>query len=70
MADLVLESVLTCPHCRHAKRERMPTDACVFFYECERSKVLLRPKAGDCCVFCSFGSVRCPPMQHDGDCCG
>jgi hypothetical protein len=24
---------------------------------------LLRPKAGDCCVFCSYGSAKCPPMQ-------
>jgi hypothetical protein len=24
---------------------------------------LVRPKAGDCCVFCSYGSATCPPMQ-------
>jgi hypothetical protein len=24
----------------------------------------LRPKPGDCCVFCSFGSVKCPPIQE------
>jgi GNAT superfamily N-acetyltransferase len=24
---------------------------------------VLRPKAGDCCVFCSYGSVECPPVQ-------
>ncbi|WP_440136124.1 GDCCVxC domain-containing (seleno)protein [Escherichia coli] len=41
----------------------MPTDACQFFYECEQCKALLRPKAGDCCVFCSYGSVKCPPVQ-------
>jgi hypothetical protein len=64
-----LESVLTCPHCGHAKREQMPVDACQFFYECERCKVLLRPNPGDCCVFCSFGSVKCPPMQLQKSCC-
>ncbi|MGH7537526.1 MAG: GDCCVxC domain-containing (seleno)protein [Gemmatimonadales bacterium] len=26
---------------------------------------LLRPKPGDCCVFCSYGSVECPPRQFD-----
>jgi len=41
----------------------MPTDACQFFYECASCKAILRPKAGDCCVFCSYGSVRCPPKQ-------
>ena len=60
---VVLESVLTCPQCGHAKTEVMPTDACQFFYECERCKIVLRPLAGDCCVFCSYGSVKCPPVQ-------
>lgn len=41
----------------------MPTDACQWFYECERCKTVLRPKAGDCCVFCSYGTHRCPPIQ-------
>jgi hypothetical protein len=43
----------------------MPTDACQFFYECSNCKTLLRPKPGDCCVFCSYGSVKCPPMQNE-----
>ena len=64
-----LDSVVTCPHCGHAKREAMPTDACLFFYECEACKTLLRPKPVDCCVFCSFGSVPCPPIQAQGTCC-
>ena len=37
--------------------------------ECERCKTLLRPKAGDCCVFCSYGSVKCPPVQARGSSC-
>ncbi|WP_316151534.1 GDCCVxC domain-containing (seleno)protein [Cupriavidus sp. BIC8F] len=68
MRDLVLESVLTCPHCGSAQRETMPTDACQFFYECPNCKALLKPKPGDCCVFCSFGSVKCPPMQQGRRC--
>lgn len=70
MSDVILDSVLTCPHCGHSKLESMPTDACQFFYECEGCKTLLRPTAGDCCVFCSFGSVKCPPIQADRACCG
>ena len=64
----LLESLLTCPHCGYAKREFMPADACQFFYECERCKTLLRPKQGDCCVFCSYGSVKCPPVQMQQGC--
>ncbi|WP_084226872.1 GDCCVxC domain-containing (seleno)protein [Nitrosospira sp. NpAV] len=66
----ILESVLTCPHCGYAKPEIMPTHACQFYYECSSCKVLLRPHPGDCCVFCSFGTVKCPPVQMQSDCCG
>jgi MerC mercury resistance protein len=62
----VLESVITCPECNHSRRETMPADACQFFYECTHCGAVLRPKAGDCCVFCSYGSVKCPPMQLTG----
>jgi hypothetical protein len=57
------QSVITCPGCGFAKSEVMPTDACQFFYECAGCGAILRPKSGDCCVFCSFGSVPCPPVQ-------
>lgn len=67
---MTLDSVLTCPHCGYAKREHMPVDACQYFYGCGKCRALLRPKPGDCCVFCSFGSVKCPPIQAQGQCCG
>lgn len=61
---LKLQSKLTCPLCGYQCIETMPTDACWYFYECHGCKALLKPKAGDCCVFCSFGSVKCPPIQN------
>lgn len=69
MSSLILKSALTCPACGHVEVETMPTDACQFFYECLNCHVVLRPKPGDCCVFCSYGSVKCPPQQVGGDCC-
>lgn len=50
----------------------MPVDACQWYYECKGCGVLLRPQTGDCCVFCSYGSVPCPPIQQAGGhgCCG
>lgn len=63
MSEVVLRSTLTCPHCGHAKTESMPTNACQWFYACENCGKVLRPKGGDCCVFCSYGSVKCPPVQ-------
>lgn len=58
-----LQSVITCPHCGHKKAEIMPTDACQFFYECENCKKVIKPKEGDCCVYCSYGTVKCPSKQ-------
>ena len=58
-----LTSTITCSSCGHAKAEQMPTDACLYFYDCEGCGTKLRPKAGDCCVFCTYGDVSCPPIQ-------
>ncbi len=62
-----LVSTITCPSCGHRSAEMMPTDACQFFYECKGCGALLKPKAGDCCVFCSYGDVPCPPVQEAGE---
>jgi hypothetical protein len=63
-------SVITCPQCGTARRDEMPTDACQYFYECTGCHEILKPRSGDCCVFCSYGSVKCPPKQRDQSCCG
>jgi transposase-like protein len=69
MSTVILNSELTCPHCGHSNIETMPTDACQFFYECKSCQTVLRPKAGDCCVYCSYGTVKCPPIQENRSCC-
>ena len=69
---IVLQSTLTCPECGARKTETMPTNTCQYFYECTSCGRLLKPRHGDCCVFCSYGSPPCPPVQQGGadDCCG
>jgi hypothetical protein len=62
--SMALESVITCPECGVSKAETMPVDACQFYYDCTSCGALLRRKTGDCCVFCSYGSVPCPPKQE------
>ena len=66
---LVLDSTITCPECAFSKVEKMPTNACQFFYECDNCKTILKPKSGDCCVYCSYGTVACPPIQEGKNCC-
>lgn len=62
--QVILQSTITCPSCDTSKTETMPSNACQFFYDCTGCGMLLRPKPGDCCVFCSFGTVPCPPIQE------
>ncbi len=63
MAQVILESTITCPNCSAESRGTMPVDACVHFYTCPGCMEVLKPENGDCCVYCSFGTVACPPKQ-------
>ncbi|MCZ6721002.1 MAG: GDCCVxC domain-containing (seleno)protein [Proteobacteria bacterium] len=71
-----IRSTITCPGCGHAATEIMPTDACQYFYDCKACGELLKSKPGDCCVYCSYGTVPCPLVQEstkeggEGVCCG
>lgn len=64
----VLRSVLTCPHCGHKSAHEMATDSCRAFEVCDACNAMIRPKAGDCCVFCSHGDAPCPPIQEARAC--
>ncbi len=61
--DIIYASVITCPECGVQTEEAMAADSCQYFYQCPGCDALLKPKAKDCCVFCSYGSVPCPPIQ-------
>lgn len=64
MNNFIPDSTITCPVCGFSKTETMPTDACQWFYECTNCHTVLKPKPGDCCVYCSYGTVPCPPIQE------
>ncbi|MCW9032605.1 MAG: hypothetical protein OQJ97_00180 [Rhodospirillales bacterium] len=68
-SSIILQSTLTCPECGHVEEETMPTNACQWFYDCKGCGVVLKPKKGDCCVFCSYGTIPCPPIQEGSSCC-
>ncbi|HEU4459945.1 MAG TPA: GDCCVxC domain-containing (seleno)protein [Methylibium sp.] len=67
VSTVVLTSTLTCPHCACSTTESMPTDHCLWMHECPHCHAMLRPRHGDCCAFCSYGSVPCPLVQQAGD---
>ncbi|MBT5072591.1 MAG: hypothetical protein HN572_08990 [Kordiimonadaceae bacterium] len=62
-------SKIICPKCGHEQVEQMPTNACQFFYDCKGCGELLKPLKVDCCVYCSYGTVACPPIQLGNSCC-
>ena len=70
MQAVLLESTITCPACAHQTLELMASDACQWFYDCESCHTVIEPKSGDCCVFCSYGTEKCPPIQQGRSCCG
>jgi len=63
-APIVLQSTLICPTCGHTTEETMPIDACVAEYVCKqcRSQIKARHRL---CIFCSYGSVPCPPIREE-----
>lgn len=65
MPNIVLQSVVTCPLCGYQSLETMAENACAIGYDCKGCGARLNPLAGDCCVFCSYGSVPCPPIQRE-----
>ena len=51
---------LTCPFCDKEQDVEIPTDACLAFHKCEQCGKVIAPKAGECCVVCSWSDERCP----------
>ena len=56
-------SDLTCPFCGNTTTETLPTEYCLIKFDCKKCKQTILPKEGDCCVFCSYGTHKCPSMQ-------
>ena len=61
--EIAMQSEITCPKCGYKKMEKLPTDVCVLKYNCEKCQEEMRPKEGDCCIFCTYGTHKCPSMQ-------
>lgn len=56
-------SVITCPECGHEQADAMPEFSCAISWHCPACAAVVRPLPGDCCVYCSYGSVPCPAIQ-------
>lgn len=63
MEEIKTQATLTCPRCNTKQKVEMLTDACQHFYKCSNCSEILKPKEGDCCVFCSYADSKCPPKE-------
>lgn len=50
----------------HTQDLMLPTDSCFMFHQRADCNALVICKLGDCRLFCSPGSVKCPPKQVKG----
>ena len=58
-------SEITCPKCGYKKTETLPTEVCQIKYTCDSCSAVSYSKDGDCCVFCSYGTHKCPSKQDN-----
>lgn len=57
-------SLVTCPECGYQSMEALPTEYCLLALDCKGCGATLHPADGDCCVFCTHGTHKCPSMQE------
>lgn len=60
---ITTKAYLICPFCHKKQGAVMPVNACQHFYKCLFCQKIIKPKQGDCCVFCSYSDSKCPPKQ-------
>ncbi|WP_397392316.1 GDCCVxC domain-containing (seleno)protein [Polynucleobacter sp.] len=58
-------SLITCPNCQGHEILEIPRGTSQHLYRCPSCSTILKPKSGDCCVFCSFGSVDCSSSEQN-----
>ena len=64
MSKINLQSTITCPYCGFEKEETMPVNFCQVKYKCTNCGITIVPKSGDWCVYCSYGTEKCPLLQE------
>jgi hypothetical protein len=60
---IVGDCVVTCPVCKTQVQETMVSETPKLIYHCPVCLTWLSPKKGDHCIYDSYGSLNCPPIQ-------
>jgi hypothetical protein len=60
---LTKECIIKCPHCKAEQETLMPNNSNQIAFVCSACRKTMLIAEGDCCVFCSYGSIKCLPKQ-------
>ncbi len=52
-------AMIKCPFCGIRKRELIPQNMCIYFFECVKCKQKVPTPPAKCCVFCAFSNKKC-----------
>ncbi len=64
MASELLDAIMTCPACGYQQMVTMEAFGQRMLWPCPACGSVLRPRPGEHCIYCSFASVPCPPVQR------
>ncbi len=62
---MLLETTISCPYCNHKMTAKMSQTSIHFLHECNNCHKILKPVKGHCCIFCSYGDIKCPNTQKE-----
>jgi len=63
VTDVLNKNELTCPECGTKQKGEMLEAAYSYAYQCNGCSEIIEKKSDSCCVYCSYGEVRCPSEQ-------
>ncbi|WP_304608924.1 MULTISPECIES: GDCCVxC domain-containing (seleno)protein [unclassified Polynucleobacter] len=58
-------TIITCPNCYGQETLEISQGYSQHLYRCPSCSIILKPRSGDCCIFCSFGSQDCSSAEQN-----
>ncbi|WP_394352849.1 GDCCVxC domain-containing (seleno)protein [Flavivirga algicola] len=58
-----LKTTISCPYCHHKMTTKMSQTSIHYLHECNNCFKVLRVPKDNCCIFCSYGTRKCPSAQ-------
>ena len=62
--SVILETVMTCPSCHAKEKQTMWPHFIESVFVCNKCNKPHLQIPDRCCIYCSYGSIECPPIQE------